>query len=103
MEMVAVYTIEEEPTLEENTPNMPIRRFPSSSSSWLSKVILFNMLLIINFDNHQNYNICYLLWNEEMSAKCKYCGKKLEHKELTHCSDECLFSSIKKSKPFRGK
>jgi len=54
MEMVAIYTIEEELTLEENTPNMPIRRFPSSSSSWLSKVILFNMLLIINFDNHQN-------------------------------------------------
>jgi len=31
---------------------------------------------------------------------CKNCGKELDNPQATHCSDECLFTSIKNSKPF---
>lgn len=34
------------------------------------------------------------------NPKCENCGKVLEHTQSTHCSDECLFASIKNSQPF---
>tara|TARA_B100000029_G_scaffold148667_1_gene143915 strand:- start:9 stop:161 length:153 start_codon:yes stop_codon:yes gene_type:complete len=30
--------------------------------------------------------------------KCKECGKSLKNSTATHCSDECLFKVIEKSK-----
>ena len=36
----------------------------------------------------------------EMTKKCEVCGKKLSNDTLTHCSDKCLFESIKNSKKF---
>ena len=38
-----------------------------------------------------------------MGKKCKNCGKELKDPRLTHCSDKCLFESIKNSKKFRPK
>ncbi|MGB9124712.1 MAG: hypothetical protein WA833_00215 [Nitrosotalea sp.] len=32
--------------------------------------------------------------------KCENCGKPLESSLYTHCSDKCLFDSIKNSQPF---
>ena len=31
-------------------------------------------------------------------AKCKECNKTLKNTNATHCSDECLFKGIEKSK-----
>jgi hypothetical protein len=31
-------------------------------------------------------------------TKCKECGKVLKNLTATHCSDECLFKGIEKSK-----
>ena len=31
-------------------------------------------------------------------TKCKECGKTLKNSNATHCSDECLFKGIEKSK-----
>jgi len=31
---------------------------------------------------------------------CANCGKELDYPQVTYCSDECLFTSIKNSKPF---
>jgi hypothetical protein len=39
----------------------------------------------------------------EMSKKCENCGKKLEKRRLTHCSEKCIFESIKNSKKFSPK
>jgi hypothetical protein len=33
-------------------------------------------------------------------SQCQKCGKKLTDPHATHCSEECLFDDIKKSKPF---
>lgn len=33
---------------------------------------------------------------------CKECGKKLRDENATHCSDACLFESIKDSVPVYG-
>ena len=30
-----------------------------------------------------------------MGDKCQNCKRKMDHPELTHCSDECLFDEIK--------
>jgi len=35
-----------------------------------------------------------------MIRKCEVCGKQLENGQSTHCSEDCLFKSIEKSKPF---
>jgi len=35
-----------------------------------------------------------------MGKKCKNCGKELEDQHLTHCSDKCIYESIKNSKKF---
>ena len=35
-----------------------------------------------------------------MPKFCKNCGKELDNPHATHCSDECLFTTIKNSKPF---
>jgi len=32
--------------------------------------------------------------------KCENCGKVLDNSLVTHCSDKCLFESIKKSREF---
>jgi len=32
--------------------------------------------------------------------KCENCGKVLDNYLITHCSDKCLFESIKKSREF---
>ena len=32
--------------------------------------------------------------------KCENCGKVLDNSLITHCSDKCLFESIKKSREF---
>lgn len=37
------------------------------------------------------------------TRKCGVCGKELDNPLSTHCSDKCLFESIKKSKPFSRK
>ena len=33
-----------------------------------------------------------------MAKNCEVCGKKIENPDLTHCSDECLFKSVKSSR-----
>ena len=35
-----------------------------------------------------------------MGEKCENCGKKLENGRLTHCSNKCIYESVKKSKKF---
>ena len=35
-----------------------------------------------------------------MGELCQNCKKEMEHPDLTHCSDECLFDEIKNEKPF---
>ncbi len=35
-----------------------------------------------------------------MVKKCENCGKELESQNLTHCSNNCLFESIKNAKRF---
>jgi len=35
-----------------------------------------------------------------MGKKCENCGKELENQRHTHCSDKCIFESIKNSKKF---
>jgi len=35
-----------------------------------------------------------------MGKKCENCSKELENQHLTHCSDKCLFESIKNYKKF---
>lgn len=37
-----------------------------------------------------------------MQGKCKTCGKKLPDPNITHCSNECLFYSIRNSKSISG-
>ena len=37
------------------------------------------------------------------NSKCENCGKALEDFRYTHCSEECLFDSIKNSIPFTPK
>ncbi len=32
--------------------------------------------------------------------RCQICGKLLDFSDITHCSEECLFESIKNSKRF---
>jgi len=32
--------------------------------------------------------------------KCETCGKVLDSPLVTHCSDKCLFESVKKSREF---
>lgn len=29
-----------------------------------------------------------------MSEKCEVCGKRMGYQQLTHCSNDCLFSNI---------
>ena len=36
----------------------------------------------------------------ESVKKCKNCGRELEDQRLTHCSDKCIYESVKKSKKF---
>ena len=33
-----------------------------------------------------------------MAKNCEVCGEIMENPDLTHCSDECLFESVKSSK-----
>jgi len=35
-----------------------------------------------------------------MAKICRICGKHIQNKNITHCSDKCIFDSIKKSKKF---
>ncbi len=35
-----------------------------------------------------------------MTAKCEVCGKELGNDQSTHCSEKCLFESIKNSQKF---
>lgn len=35
-----------------------------------------------------------------MEKQCKSCGKEIKNEYITHCSDKCIFDSIKKSKKF---
>lgn len=35
-----------------------------------------------------------------LANKCEICGKILDDPKATHCSDECLFESISKSREF---
>ena len=35
-----------------------------------------------------------------MRKICKVCGKEIQNQNTTHCSDRCIFDSIKKSKSF---
>lgn len=32
--------------------------------------------------------------------KCENCGRVLDNSLVTHCSDKCLFESVKKSREF---
>ena len=32
-----------------------------------------------------------------MGKRCQNCDKEMDNPELTHCSDECLFDTIKDS------
>ena len=36
-----------------------------------------------------------------MNKKCLNCGRIMKEPELTHCSDECMFKQVKKSKSKR--
>ena len=36
----------------------------------------------------------------DLAKTCECCGKKLKVPHATHCSEKCLFKSIKKAKPF---
>lgn len=36
-----------------------------------------------------------------MGKWCLNCGKVMKHTELTHCSDECLLTYVKKSESKR--
>lgn len=40
--------------------------------------------------------------NLNLNKKCEVCGKEIQDPHATHCSDKCLFESIKNTKPFRG-
>ena len=33
-----------------------------------------------------------------MSNQCEKCGKKIPFREVTHCSDECLFDGLETTK-----
>ena len=33
-----------------------------------------------------------------MVENCEVCGNELNHEKLTHCSEDCLFSSIQGTK-----
>jgi predicted nucleic acid-binding Zn ribbon protein len=35
-----------------------------------------------------------------LKKKCETCGREIDNSEATHCSDDCLFQSIKNSQPF---
>jgi len=35
-----------------------------------------------------------------MKNMCKNCGREIQNENITHCSDKCIFDSIKKSKKF---
>jgi hypothetical protein len=37
-----------------------------------------------------------------MPGKWRTCGKKLPSSDITHCSNECLFSLIRNSKSISG-
>lgn len=37
-----------------------------------------------------------------MGKYCENCGKFMKNFEMTHCSDECLLSSIKNSSSLTG-
>ncbi len=37
---------------------------------------------------------------KRMSKTCKNCGEDIQNENVTHCSDRCIFESIKKSKKF---
>ncbi len=37
-----------------------------------------------------------------MKSRCETCGVDLPHKESTHCSNRCLFSSLWNSKSIEG-
>lgn len=39
-------------------------------------------------------------WGVVRTKKCGVCGKELENPLSTHCSDKCLFETIKNSKKF---
>jgi hypothetical protein len=38
-----------------------------------------------------------------MGQYCKNCGKKMKNPKLSHCSDECVFTSVKNSKSVSNK
>jgi len=40
--------------------------------------------------------------NLNLSNKCEVCGEEIQDQHATHCSDKCIFESIKNTKPFRG-
>ena len=33
-----------------------------------------------------------------LAEKCEVCGYNLNYENLTHCSDDCLFTTIEKTK-----
>ena len=35
-----------------------------------------------------------------MGKNCENCGKEMRDSNLTHCSEQCVFESIKQSKKF---
>ena len=37
-----------------------------------------------------------------MGKFCKKCGKIMKYPELSHCSDECIFTDVKNSKSLGG-
>jgi len=34
-----------------------------------------------------------------MGERCDNCNRDMDHPELTHCSDECLFETMKHIRP----
>jgi hypothetical protein len=35
-----------------------------------------------------------------MGKKCENCGKNMKELNLSHCSEQCIFENLKKSKKF---
>ena len=52
--------------------------------------------LVLQVSNHKKRRC------ENISGKCKECGKKTWTDEITHCSNKCLFADIQNSKSMSG-
>ena len=61
------------------------------------------ILTIINCGGEIN-RIFYIKLQEFrfMGERCQNCDKEMDNTELTHCSDECLFDTIKDSVSLEG-